>query len=83
MEKDNKPHARLGELSAHPGHGILPGHRVWRCTDDQFSISDTIPRVGSRIRRVLKVIADRHSESLPESGAMFNGAAHKPGAESA
>jgi hypothetical protein len=83
MEKYNKAHTRLSELNAHSSHGILPGQGVRRCTDDQFSISDPISRIGSRIGRVLEVIPDRHSESLPESGAMFNGAAHKHGAESA
>jgi hypothetical protein len=77
MQKDHKPHTRQRELSAHCSHGILPGQGVRRRTDDQFLISDSISRVGSRVHGVLEVIPDRHSESLPESGPMFNGAVSK------
>src|SRR5690348_2858288 len=81
MEKDNEPYAFLNKLGAHTSHRIVPGQGIRRRTDDQFSIADSVSRIGSRIGGVLEVVSRRHNESLPEISPIFNRSPRQYGTE--
>ena len=74
VKKEEDPYSGLVHLAAEARHGILPCQRVGRRPGDEFPTAGARPGIGSRVRRVLKIISSRHifvsgEKSVPKAGS--------------